>query len=52
MSKHNIPFLNIKKQIILNCRKSATMEFVPRDPKMNSNEPSVFEPLNFYYIYF
>ena len=53
MSTHNIPFLNIKKKIILNYPKSATIEFVPRDPRRSSkpavvNEPSVFEPLKFY----
>ena len=37
MTIHNIPFLLIKKQIILNYPKSATMELVPRDPRMSSN---------------
>ena len=39
MSTHNIPFLNIKKKIILNHPKSATLEFVPRDPRTSSNQP-------------
>ena len=52
MSTHNIPFLNIKKKIILNYPKFATMGFVPRDPRTSFettvvNEPSVFEPLKF-----
>ena len=38
MKTHKIPFLNIKKKIILNYPKSATMEFVPRDPRMSSNQ--------------
>ena len=55
MSTHKIPFLNIKKKIILNYPKSATMEFVPRDPRNEFepavvNEQSVFEPLKFYCI--
>ena len=37
MSTHNIPFLNIKKKIILNYPESATMEFVPRDPRPSWN---------------
>ena len=50
---NNIPFLNIKMKIILNYVKSATMGFIPRDPRTSSktavvNEPSVFEPLKFY----
>ena len=32
MSTHSIPFLKIKK-FILNYPKSATMGFVPRDPR-------------------
>ena len=35
----NISFLNIKKKIILNYPKSATLEFVPRDPRKSSNQP-------------
>ena len=53
MSTHNISFLNIKKKIILNYPKSATMEFFSKGPKNKFepavvNEPSVFEPLKFY----
>ena len=53
MNIHNIPFLNIKKKIILNYPKSATKELVPRDSRTMFepavvNEPSVFEPLKFY----
>ena len=33
MSTHNLPFLDIKKKIIIDYPKSATMEFVPRDPR-------------------
>ena len=48
MSTHNIPFLSIKKKVILNHPKFATIGFVPRDPKNEFetamvNEPSVFE---------
>ena len=39
MSVHNIPFLNIKKKIILNYPKSETVEFVVRDPRPSSNQP-------------
>ena len=39
MSTYNIPFLNIKMKIILNYAKSATMGFVPRDPRTNSKQP-------------
>ena len=39
MSSHNIPFLNIKMNIILNYAKSATMGFVPRDPRTSSIQP-------------
>ena len=39
MSTHNTPFLNIRKKIILNYPKSATMEFVPRDPRTSSKQP-------------
>ena len=53
MNTHNIPFLNIK--IILNYPQSATMGFVPRDPRTSFetavvNEPSLFEPLKVYCI--
>ena len=51
MSTQNIPFLNTKKKIILNYSKSASMGFVPRDPRTSSKQPSVFEPLKFYCIY-
>ena len=33
MSSHNLPFLNMKKKVILNYPKSAAMGFVPRDPR-------------------
>ena len=46
MSTHNIPFLNIKKKIILNYPKSATMMRDEFETDM-VNEPSVFEPLKF-----
>ena len=36
MSTHNILFLDIKKKIILNYSKSATMGFVPRYPRTSS----------------
>ena len=60
MSTHKIPFLNIKKKIILNHSKSAAMGFIPRGPNNELetalvNEPSVFEPLKLYcslYIFF
>ena len=57
MSTHNISFLNIKKKIILNYPKSATMEFFSKGPKNEFepavvNEPSVFESLKFYCISF
>ena len=38
MSIYNIPFLNIKKKIILNYPKSATMGFVPRDSRRSRKE--------------
>ena len=50
ISTHSIPFLNIKKKIILNYPKSATMGFVPRDSRRCSKQPTVFEPLKFYCI--
>ena len=37
MSTHNIPFLDVKKKIILNHPKSATMGFVPRDQEQVRN---------------
>ena len=40
MSTHNIPFLNIKKKFILKYPKSATIGFVPRDPRTSLNQPS------------
>ena len=48
MSSHNKPFLVIKKKIIINYPKSATMGFVLRDSRRSSKQPSVFEPLKFY----
>ena len=39
ISTHNILFLNIKKKIILNYSKSATMGFVPRDSRRSSKQP-------------
>ena len=55
MGTHIIPFLNIKKKIILNYHKSAAMGFVPRDNKNGFEtgvvkEPSVFVLLKFYCI--
>ena len=54
MSTHNIPFLNIKKKLILNNPKFATME-CSKGPKKEFEpavviEPLVFEPLKFYCI--
>ena len=54
MSTHNIPFLNIKKKIILNHPKSATI-ICSKGPKNEFktavvNKPSVFKPLKFYCI--
>ena len=56
MSIHNIPFLNIRKIIILNYPQSAAMRFSYKGPKNEFetavvNEPSVFEPLKFYCVY-
>ena len=55
MSTHKISFLNIKKKIILNYPKSATMGFF--DKRLSKefetavvNEPSVFETQKFYCI--
>ena len=50
MSTHNIPLLNIKKRIILNYPKSATMEYFSKGPKNGFetavvNEPSAIEVL-------
>ena len=39
MSTHNIPFLNIKKKVILNYPKSAAMGFVPMDQGTRSKQP-------------
>ena len=39
ISTHNIPFFNIKKKIIINCLKSATMGFVLRDLRRGSKQP-------------
>ena len=50
ISTHNIPFLNIKKKIIPNYPKSATMGFVPKFETSVVNKPSVYEPLKFYCI--
>ena len=55
MNTHNIPFLNIKKKIILNYPKSAALAPTSKGPKNEfetavGNEPSVFEPLQFYCI--
>ena len=55
MSTHNIPFLNVKKKIILKlsqicnygiCSKGLKKEF----ETAVVNEPSVFEPLKFHCI--
>ena len=56
MSTHNIPFLNIKKGNHLNYPKSAGMRLFSSGPynEFESavvNEPSVFEPLKFYYTF-
>ena len=37
MRTHSIPFLNMKKKIILNYPKSAAMGFVPRESRRSSN---------------
>ena len=39
MRTSNIPFPNMKKEIILNYPKSADMGFVPRDPRTSSKQP-------------
>ena len=44
MNTNNIPFLNIKKKIILNYPKLATIEFVPRDPETEFEPAMVKEP--------
>ena len=56
MSTHNIPFLNIKKKIILIFSQICNYRNYSKGPKNEFktavvNEPSVFEPLKFYYIY-
>ena len=53
MSTHNIPFSILKKKIILNYTKSATMGCFAKGFKNLFEigmvyEPSVFEPLKFY----
>ena len=54
MSTHNIPFFNIKKKIFLNYPKSATgICFKGLKKEFETavvNEPSVFEPSEFYCI--
>ena len=55
MRTQNIPFINIKKKITLNYSKSAATGFFFKGLKNEFesavvNEPSVFEPLNFYCI--
>ena len=57
MTTHNIPFsiFNRKKKISLNNSKSAAMGFRTKGLKNELetamvNEPSVFEPVKFYYI--
>ena len=55
MSTHNIPFPNMKRKIILNYPKSATMGFFSKGPKNEFetamvNKLSVFEPLKFHCI--
>ena len=57
MSTNKIPYLNIKNKITLNYLKSTSMGFCSKGPKNEFetavvNEPSVFEPLKFYCIYF
>ena len=54
MSTHDIPFPYMEKKIILNYPKSASKRFFPGIQNEFEtavvNEPSVFEPLKFYYI--
>ena len=52
MSTHNIPFLNMKKKIILNYPKSAKWDLFQgtQGVRNSRKEPSVFEPLKFYCI--
>ena len=58
MSTYNIPFLNMKKKIILKYYpKSAAMGFLSKGPKNEFEtavviESSVFEPLKFDSIFF
>ena len=54
MSTHIIPFFNIKKKITLIYPKSVAMGFFSKGFKNEFeravvNEPSVFEPLKFYF---
>ena len=56
MTAHNIQFSILKKKIKLNYPKSAAMGLFSYGLKNKFeiavvNEPSVFEPLNFYCIY-
>ena len=51
MNTHNIPFLNIKKNIILNLQLWNLFQGTKNEfESAVVNEPSVFEPLKFYCI--
>ena len=55
MSTHNIPFLNVKKKIILELSLICNYGICSKGPKNEFetavvNEPSVFEPLKFHCI--
>ena len=50
MGIRNIPFSILNKKITLNYHKSEATGFFPRDSKMSSKQPSVFEPSKFYCI--
>ena len=56
MSTHSIPFLNVKKKIILKLSKICRYGICSKGPKNEFetamvNEPSVFEPLKFHCTY-
>ena len=56
ISTHNIPFLNMKYNTIINYPKSAAMGLFSKGPKNEFEtamvtEPSVFEPLKVHCIY-
>ena len=57
MSTYNIPFSIYKKENHTKLSQSAAKGFFPRDSRTSFetamvNEPSVFEPLKFYCIWF